>query len=62
MKFNFRKLIISITILYTLTTVRCDRPTESKIETPPQKLRIYINEFWASNKSIYADEAGQYDD
>lgn len=62
MKFNFRKLLISTTILLTLTNVRCDKPSEPKIETPPQKLRIYINEFLASNKSILADEAGQYDD
>lgn len=40
----------------------CDKPTEPPKDNPPQKLKLFINEFMASNKTTIADEKGQYDD
>lgn len=62
MNYKFKILIILFSILVGLSILTCDKPSEPKVETPPQKLKIYINEFLASNKNVLADEAGQYDD
>lgn len=40
----------------------CDKPTEPPKNEASQKLKLFINEFMASNKSTIADEKGQYDD
>ncbi len=40
----------------------CDKPTEPPVDNTPKTLKLYINEFMASNKTTIADEAGQFND
>jgi hypothetical protein len=63
MKFKNQSLIIILTIFTLIFLLQsCDKPTEPPKENPPQKLKLFINEFMASNKSTIQDEKGQYDD
>jgi len=63
MFFKFqRTLKIILTILVFTTINACDKSTEPEPKEQPQKLKLYINEFMASNKSTIADEKNQYDD
>lgn len=64
MKFNNKRIIAlflaSVVLIFMVEA--CDKPTQPPEEKPPQKLKLYINEFMASNKSTIADEKNQYDD
>lgn len=64
MKFKDKRIFILIIASITLFFIveACDKPTQPPEEKPPQKLKLYINEFMASNKSTIADEKNQYDD
>lgn len=59
MKSNLKSIII---FLIFISFSSCDKPTEPPKENPPQRLKLFINEFMASNHSTIADEKGQYDD
>ncbi|MEJ5305140.1 MAG: lamin tail domain-containing protein [Ignavibacteria bacterium] len=63
MSFNFYrwfKLIVAIILLLLIQA--CDKSTEPEQKDQPKRLKLYINEFMASNKSTIADEKNQYDD
>lgn len=57
---NFSLLILTITIIFILQA--CDKSTAPEIKEQPKRLKLFINEFMASNKSTIADEKNQYDD
>lgn len=56
----FNLIIASIALFFIVEA--CDKPTQPPEDKPPQKLKLYINEFMASNQSTIADEKNQYDD
>jgi hypothetical protein len=54
------KIILFVTVLMTIQA--CHKSTEPEQNEPPKRLKLYINEFMASNKSTIADEKNQFDD
>jgi len=56
------KIQLVFVLILTIFIHSCDKPTEPPKYNQPQKLKLYINEFMASNKTTIADEKGQYDD
>lgn len=62
MKYKCLFLLFLLSFVVLLLNQACDKPTEPPKDNPPQRLKLYINEFMASNKTTIADEKGQYDD
>jgi len=55
-------LKLFLIIIISITIQACDKSTEPEPKDQPKKLKLYINEFMASNKSTIADEKNQFDD
>jgi hypothetical protein len=52
--------IFTIPVFFILQA--CDKSTGPETKEQPQRLKLFINEFMAANKSTIADEKNQYDD
>lgn len=63
MFYNFKHFPVLIFIIIIFFLVQaCDKSTGPEIKEQPRRLKLYINEFMASNKSTIADEKNQFDD
>ncbi len=51
-----------VILIMTFSFINCNNSTEPPKENPPEKIKLFVNEFMASNRTTIADEKGQYED